>query len=135
MNFKSLFFPALAAIVAGLLVHYFLPRIETKTVTQTRTVVQTDVRTITKIVERPDGTKETTIDSTDRSTKNASKSKVSTKYSTKNWHISAAYLTDFTAKEVPVYQIEAQMRILGPFYAGALLSSEHKVGLVIGLEF
>lgn len=135
MNLKSLIFPTLAATIAGLLVHYYLPRIETKVVTKTETIVQNNVRTITKIIERPDGSKETVIDSVDKSTVDKTKSKTSTKFAQKNWHISGSILTNFKAKNVPEYQIEAQKRILGPFYIGALLSSEQKVGLVIGFEY
>lgn len=135
MNFKSLLFPALAATVTGLLVHYYLPRIETKVVTKTETIVQNNVRTITRIVERPDGSKETTIDSTDKSTVDKTKSKTATKLVQKNWQISAQALASIKHLNAPEYAINVQKRLLGPFYAGLLAADSGRVGISLGFEF
>lgn len=135
MNLKSLIFPALAATAAGLLVHYYLPRIETKTVVQTKVVVQNDVRTITKIVERPDGSKETVTETVDRSTKDSTASKTELKMARKDWQISAQALASIKHLDAPEYAVNVQKRLLGPLYAGLLVANSGRVGISLGFEF
>lgn len=132
MNLKSLVLPVLGAIVISALVRYYWPRIETKTVTQTKVVETT--RTITKIVKHKDGTEETLIDSTTNSV--ATKDRTATKAAVvSNWHTSLSAAKKFDDFEATRAQISIERRILGPIWAGALLSTNHEVGLIIGLEF
>lgn len=128
MNLKDFIFPILGAIIVGAMVHYYWPRIETKT--EIHTVVQN--HTITRTIERPDGSKETTINSTTSMAQD--RQKKATIYKP-NWHLSVATLSPIGLRLEPKYQIEVQRRILGPAYVGALLSTKHEVGLSIGLEF
>lgn len=130
MRYKNLLIPICGATLLALCVRYYWPRIETKTVT--KTVVQKDIRTITRIVQRPDGTKETIIEHTDHSS--ATKSKTVAK-NRPNWHASIGATPHALMGQPAVYSMQLERRILGPFYIGAGLSSNHEAKLIIGLEF
>lgn len=130
--YSKYLFPALGATLLALLVHYYWPKIETKTVVQTKIVTLN--HTVTRIVQRPDGSRETTIDSTTNSTATAKNTSV--QFKAPNWHVSAAAVKKLDSwTNAPVYQLAVERRILGPIYIGALLSTQREVGLSIGLEF
>lgn len=131
-------------IIAGVLVaataaltRYYFPRIETQTVDVVKEVVKTDIRTITKIVEHPDGTKETVIDHTDKSVENKDQKHSETVMSKSQWLVTGTVQQDLNngLNLQPIYGVHVQRRILGPFYLGAMGSTDKRAGVSLGMEF
>lgn len=129
----------LAVVIASTVAvtRYYFPRIETQTIDVIKEVIRTDVHTITRVVEKPDGTKETIIDHTDKSVENKDEKHSDTKFASKNWQMSGSASLDYTelTRLEPVYGIQVQRRILGPFYLGALADTSKKIGVSVGMEF
>lgn len=134
MKISNFLIPVLGAIVAGALVRYYWPRIETKTIVET----VTKNRTITRIVKRPNGVTVTEIDSTT----SATKSSIKLTHKAPQWRVGllATMPTDGSNKAtrpgryMPQYGIEVQKRLVGPLYAGILYVHPY-IGAQIGLEF
>lgn len=124
---------ATATISAGL-TRFYWPAIETQTVEVTKEVVRTDIRTVTRLIERPDGTKESVTETIDRSTKHESNTSSSTVYARKDWFLGIGASTELKRLE-PVYNVQINRRILGPFYVGAQATTRGSIGLNLGMEF
>src|SRR4051812_40752593 len=90
----------------------------TKTETVEKEVVKRDVVTVVKEVQRPDGTKETTTTSTDHSTEKRDATLISVLApKPPDWHASLGAATSFKGLE-PIYSLQLERRILGPFSLG-----------------
>lgn len=133
MKFYATLFAA--GLAAGALCTYYLfPKIERKVETKIETVQQLQIRTITRTVEKPDGTKITEQETLDTSKIKASEKKVDTKMK------STKYLAGVTAETSlkdfePIYGLQAQMRVLGPVWAGLTANADGDVGLSLSFEF
>ncbi len=112
---------------------YIFPRIETKTVETTKEVVRTDVQTVVHTITLPSGGTDTTTTIIDHSTRTETSKNTAITSKLPNWQVSGSAQSGIDLK--PYYGIQAQRRILGPFYLGALLNTKGDVGLSIGFEF
>lgn len=135
MNLKTgLILMLISAVISAAVTRYYWPKLEVKNVEVQKEVVRNDIRTVYRTIERPDGTKETIKETTDKSVKQATSSKESTIFSRKDWVVSTSAGTRFSNFE-PIYGLQVQRRILGPFYVGAVASTDKMVGVSVGLEF
>ena len=106
-----------------------------KTVEVEKEVTRTDVVTVVREVVKPDGTKETTSTTTDHSiSKRDSTSTTSLAPRQPDWHVSVSYSKTFS-DPAPVYGLQVERRILGPFSLGVRADTEKTIGIVIGMEF
>lgn len=111
---------------------------KTETVEVEREVVRKDIVTVVKEVVRKDGTRETETITTDKSKeKRDSSSTVTAITAVKpDWHISVSASTARVSEiSSPVYGLQIERRILGPFSAGLRVQSDRYVGLVVAYEF
>jgi hypothetical protein len=109
---------------------FLFPQIKEKQV-EVEKVVK-DVVTVTKIVTRPDGSKEEVTTTTDRTKEN--KSNTMTKKAA-NWHVSISAQSKVWPVQVDAYTLQAEKRIIGDLFVGAIITSDKRVGLSLGLEF
>lgn len=123
-----------AAVSAGITRYYF-PQIEFKNTETVKEVVRNDIRTIVKEVVRPDGTKETTTETTDKSTKKETSTSETIIAAKKQWMFSVGANTKFSDRDVLVYDLHVQRRIMGPFFLGAKAGTDKSIGVSIGMEF
>lgn len=101
-------------------------------------VVRTDVVTVVKTVERPDGTKETTSTTTDKTVSKHDETKTATTASAlaPQWHTSAsASVARLSEISSPVYGIQVERRLLGPFSVGLRAQTDKYIGVALGFEF
>ncbi len=122
------------AIASASLTRYLWPKVQTQTVEVTKEVVKTDIRTIVRIVEHPDGTKESTTETVDHSIANSSNSKSATVYAQKDWLVGLTIGSEF-AKLEPIYGLQVNKRILGPFFGSVSATTNKQINLGLGMEF
>lgn len=135
MSIKNIILLCLGVSMASIIItRYYFPQVQTKTVEVTKEVIHNDVQTVTHTVTSPNGTTDTTVTTVDHSTHVETNNKISIVSKQPNWLISGSAATDFTGLK-PIYGLQASRRILGPVYLGALLNTNHEVGLSIGFEF
>lgn len=136
MNLKSiLILMAIVAVISAGVTRFYFPKTETKTVEVTKEVVKTDVRTVVRTVERPDGTKETTSETVDHTVKHETETKKSESFKSKDWVVSVSALAKLSTFPQPIYGVQVQRRILGPFYLGAMANTDQSIGVSVGMEF
>jgi hypothetical protein len=135
MNLKSIILIVLVAVAAAGITRYYFPKVEFRDVEVTKEVVRTDVKTIVKTVERPDGTKETTTETTDHSVKHETSTKDIQIAAKKDWMFDVGARLNVSNRDVIVYDLQVQRRILGPFFLGAKASTDKTVGVSVGMEF
>jgi len=123
-----------AAASAGITRYYF-PQLEFKNTETVKEVVRNDVRTIVKEVVRPDGSKEIVTEVIDKSTKKESSTSETIKAAQKQWLVSIGARAKLSDRDALTYELEAQRRILGPFYLGGKIGSDKSIGLSVGMEF
>ncbi len=117
------------AIASAGITRYFFPQnIEVE-----KDIVHNDVRTIVKTITKADGTTEKTEETIDKSIKDDSSTK-------KTAVVKNQWMFDVGARANPTnltvfYDVQAQRRILGPFFLGAKVSTDKTVGVSIGMEF
>lgn len=135
MNTKNIIIlmVVVAAISAGLTRYYF-PQLEYKNVEVTKEVVRNDIKTVIRTIERPDGTKETVEEITDKSVKKESSKHEIVLMAKNQWMLDVGVRTSFDELK-PVYDLQVQRRIVGPFYAGIKASTDKTVGVSLGMEF
>ena len=126
------------AIISAVVTRYYFPKVQTQvqTVEVTKEVVKNNIVTVTKIVKEKDGSETTTTTTTDNSVTQTSdsKSKSKTIAASKDWVISGSVQTKFEGLQ-PIYGVQVQRRILGPFYLGAMTNTDRAAGVSIGFEF
>jgi hypothetical protein len=122
-----------AAGSAGLTRFYF-PQVQLKQVEVSHDVIHNQIQTVIKTVKEKDGTEVTTQVITDNSTKSAFQQNTLQQNKQTQWMFDVGARTNFTDHEI-VYDIQAQRRILGPFFLGAKASTDHSVGVSVGMEF
>lgn len=123
-----------AAASAGITRYYF-PQVEVKTVETTKEVIKNDIKTIVKEVVRPDGTKETITETTDKSSKSET-TKNETKIAAKpQWMFDLGARVKMDDRQLIIYDLQVQRRIVGPFFVGGRISTDKSVGVSIGMEF
>lgn len=123
-----------AAVSAGITRYYF-PQVEFKNTEVVKEVVRNDIRTIVKEVVRPDGTKETVTETTDKSTKKETSTSETIIAAKKQWMFSVGANTNLSNRDIMVYDLHVQRRIMGPFFLGAKATTDKSVGVSIGMEF
>jgi hypothetical protein len=108
---------------------------ETKEVQVER--VKNNIVTVVKEVVRPDGTKETNTTITDTSTEKKNSTTTSRDVQAiAAWHVSASYAVQpLSGSYAPVYGVQVERRILGPFSVGVRLQSDKQIGIVVAYEF
>lgn len=97
-------------------------------------VIKKDIKVVERIVTRPDGTteKETvTEDKTLSQKETLDQSLVVNKKP--NWKASG--LAGLDISESQFYGVQVERRILGPFFVGAMVTTNKTIGLSIGMEF
>jgi hypothetical protein len=128
-----------AAIIAALGFGIYIGKSyysRTETVEVEKEVIRKDIQTVVREIVRPDGTRSTETVTTDKS-KEKRDSQASTTVVAPplpNWHISASYARTLE-NPAPVYGLQVEKRLLGPFSVGLRAQSDKYVGLVIGYEF
>lgn len=125
----------ITAALSAVVTRYYFPKLQMQTVEVEKEVVKNNVVTVTKIVKEKDGTETTEITTVDKSTKKSEDSKVVSIAASKDWMISASAQTDFKEGLKPVYGLQVQRRILGPFYLGATANTDKAIGVSVGFEF
>lgn len=123
-----------AAASAGL-TRYCFPQVQIKNVEVTKEVVKNNIQTVIKTVVLKDGTTETTETINDQSTKLETDKKVLTIAKTNDWMFDVGARVKLDDRELILYDLQVQRRILGPFFLGAKLSTDKSVGLSVGMEF
>jgi len=126
----------LAAAIAGtaLLTRYYFPAVESKVEVVEKEVVRTDVRTITKTISKPDGSTETVTETIDKSVAKSNKESTATTFKQPNYIVSIAAGSQLSKLDVN-YGLQASVRVLGPFYAGAYGRADGEFGLLLSVEF
>jgi len=124
-----------AGIAAGALCTYYLfPKIERKIETKIETVQQLQIRTVTRTVERPDGTKIIEQETLDTSKIKASEKKTDIKVQSSKYLLGVTAETSLKHLE-PIYGLQAQLRVLGPVWAGLTANADGDVGVSLSFEF
>lgn len=123
------------AVASAGITRYYFPQVEFKNTETVKEVVRNDIRTIIRTVERPDGTKETVEEVVDRSTKKETSSKETIISAKPQWMVGVGARVKVSGRDVIMYDLEVQRRILGPFFLGAKLSTDKSVGVSVGMEF
>lgn len=111
---------------------------KTQTVEVEKEVQKSDVVTVVHEIVKPDGSKETTSTTTDKSVtnKDAKSSIVSVAPPPPNWHVSASYAVEpLSGSYQPIYGLQVERRILGPFSVGVRAQSDKQIGVVVSYEF
>jgi restriction endonuclease len=123
-----------AAASAGI-TRYCFPQVQVKSVEVTKEVVKNNIQTVIKTVVLKDGTTETTETINDQSTKLATDKKELTIAKKNDWMFDVGARVKIDDRELILYDLQVQRRILGPFFLGAKLSTDKSVGLSVGMEF
>jgi Na+-translocating ferredoxin:NAD+ oxidoreductase RnfG subunit len=123
-----------AAASAGITRYYF-PQVEFRNTETVKEVIRNDIRTIVKEVVRPDGTKEIITETTDKSVKKESSTSETLLMAKKQWMFGVGAAAKLSDRDVIVYDLHVQRRILGPFFLGARAATDKSVGVSIGMEF
>lgn len=131
---NTLILLVLVAVASAGITRYYFPQVEFKNVEVTKEVVRNDIRTIVKEVVRPDGTKEIITETTDKSVKKESSTSETQISAKKQWMFDIGARRSLKDPEI-MYDLQVQRRILGPFFLGAKASTDHTVGVSIGMEF
>lgn len=143
MNYKTVVLISIVLALGGYAVGRYLqpPEVVTKEVEKIKEVevVKRDVKTIIKEVVRPDGSKETvtTIDESTRENtrRQADTSKETTITPAKpRWKAGANVKASLT-NVLPVYGVQIERRILGPFYVGVQGWADSTVAVSVSMEF
>ncbi len=135
MNLKQITIYSIFLIVGtAALTRYLWPSIQTQIKIEEKEVVRNDVRTIIKERTKSDGTKETETEIIDRTIKEKDKHYTAITTKKKDWFIAGG--ASINPNDVrPVYNLQVNRRIIGPFYLGASVNTRKDVGLQIGAEF
>lgn len=124
----------LAGYAAGM--HLQPPKIETKEIQVVKEVetIRKDIRTVIKEVEHPDGTKEkeTTIEDKSMVKKDSETVKV-VSTSRLDWKLQG--IINLKDIAVPIYGLDLERRIIGPFSAGAWATTQLDYGVSVSFEF
>lgn len=134
MNKNTLILVAITAVVSAAVTRHYFPKIQQQTVEIEKEVIKTDIRTVTRVIERPDGTKESVTEIVDRTTKRETTSKTATTFQRKDWVVSLGGVAQVRHLD-PVYVLQVNRRILGPFYVGGIITTDQQIGISVGLEF
>lgn len=127
----------IVAVISAGITRYYFPQIEFKNVEVTKEIVRNDIKTIVKTIEHKDGTKETIEERIDKSIKQESTSSETVITKKNDWMLDISLRQNSISKltESPVYELQVQRRILGPFFVGAKASTDQSFGLSLGMEF
>jgi hypothetical protein len=125
----------ITAVLSAVITKYYFPKLQMQTVEVEKEVIKNNIVTVTKIVKDKDGNETSETTTVDRSTTKNTDSKVVSIAASKDWMISASAQTDFKEGLKPVYGVQVQRRILGPFYVGGTVNTDRAVGVSVGFEF
>ena len=124
----------LVAIASAGLTRYCFPQVQVKEVQVDHDVVHNNIQTVIKTVTAKDGTQTQTETIVDNTIKSDFKKESLQENKQTQWMFDVGVRTDFSEKGM-VYDLQAQRRILGPFFLGAKVSTDHSVGVSVGMEF
>ena len=124
----------IVAAASAAITKFYFPDTEYSNTEVIKEVVRNDVKTIVKIVERPDGTKETTSETIDKSIKKETSKSEIIIAEKKQWMVDVGARLNLSSRDI-YYDLRAQRRIIGPFFAGASISTDKTIGLSVGMEF
>lgn len=143
MNYKTIAAISIVLALGGYAVGRYLqpPEVVTKEVEKIKEVevVKRDVKTIIKEVVRPDGSKET-VTTIDESTRENTRRQTDTAKEVTvapakpQWKAGATVKASLT-NVLPVYGVQIERRILGPFYVGVQGWTDSTVAVGISMEF
>lgn len=125
----------ITAVLSAVITKYYFPKLQMQTVEVEKEVIKNNIVTVTKVVKDKDGNETTETTVVDKSTTKNTDSKVVSIAASKDWMISASAQTDFKEGLKPVYGLQVQRRILGPFYLGATANTDRAIGVSVGFEF
>lgn len=136
MNTKSvlILLVVVAAVSAGVTRYYF-PQVEVKNTEVVKEVVRNDIKTVVREVVRQDGSKEIITEIVDKSTKKETSTSETIIASKNQWMVAVGANLKLSNKDLIVYDLQVQRRILGPFFLGARGTTDQSVGVSIGMEF
>lgn len=123
----------ITAIVSAGITRYYFPQLEYKNTETVKEVVKNDIKVIERTIERPDGTKETTRETIDKSVKKETSTSETLIASKNQWMFDIGARANID-RDV-YYDLQAQRRILGPFFLGARISTDKTAGVSLGMEF
>lgn len=123
------------AAISAAVTRFYFPQIEFKNTETVKEVVRNDIKIIERVIERPDGTKEIIKETTDKSTKKETSTSETIIAAKKQWLIAVGANTKLSSRDLIVYDLHVQRRILGPFYLGAKVATDKSVGVSLGMEF
>lgn len=128
----------LVAVASAGITRYYFPQVEFKNTETVKEVIKNDIKTIVKVIEHKDGTKETVTETTDKSTTKGSSTSNTQIAAKPQWMFDVGARVKFSELgngNAIIYDIQAQRRIMGPFYLGARYSTDASVGVSVGMEF
>lgn len=143
MNYKLLAVISIVLALGGYAVGRYLqpPEVVTKEVEKIKEVevIKRDVKTIIKEVVRPDGSKETTT-TIDESTRENTRRQTDNQKEVIVAASKPQWKAGLTAKAsisniVPVYGVQVERRVMGPFFVNAQGWSDGTAALGLSLEF
>lgn len=123
-----------AAASAGITRFYF-PAVEYRNTETIKEVVHNDIQTVIKTVVLPNGTKETTETIDDKSVIHETAKSEVIIASKPQWMFDVGARAKLDEIQNPIYDIQVQRRIVGPFFLGGRVSTDKSVGVSIGMEF
>lgn len=132
----------IAVLVVGVLsavvTRFEFPQVQTKTTTVEHTINNDIIHTVTvtKIVKEPSGEQTTTSTTTSDqdATSVETQKQTAITYQAPQWHLSGS-ASETIALTGPVYGLQAERRIIGPFFAGVRVDSKGYGGVVVGFDF
>ncbi len=131
---QLIIYTIIVAIASGAMTKYLWPNIETQIKIEEKEVIKKDIRTIIRERTNPDGSTEKETEIIDHSKEKRDKEFEQTITRKKDWYIAAG--TSVNQKDLtPVYNLQVNRRILGPFYLGGQVNTKREVSVQIGFEF
>lgn len=135
MNWKQIaIYTVVVATISAAVTRYYWPQIQTQIKIEEKEVIKKDVRTIIRERTNPDGSTEKETEIIDKSKEKITKEYESITVKKKDWFIAGGASININDVK-PVYNVQVNRRIIGPFYLGASVNTRKDVGVQIGFEF
>lgn len=135
MNWKNIaIYTIVVAVVSAAATRYYWPQIQTQIKIEEKEVIKKDVRTIIRERTNPDGSTEKETEIIDKSKEKITKEFQSITVKKKDWFVAGGATINIDDVK-PVYNLQVNRRILGPFYLGASVNTRKDIGVQVGFEF
>lgn len=126
----------ISAVVSAAATRYYFPQIKSQTVTVEKEVIRDNVVTVVHTVTKPDGTTDSTITTTDKTEKTIRDSSSQTvAVIPPNWLVGGGVGFSNLSFAQPVYNFQANRRVLGPIFVGGGLTLKGDFDIHLLVEF